>query len=153
MTEYFNKILVTAIACQVSLTLTWDEQSKKYVRLLCAILLLITLISPVKEFVSSVTDIKDTVIDFFTTDEKSDGEESGAETDLDPKHTLAMTLMELARERYGVNEKGLRVSLLTEDDVVEEVHFFVKNCPYAVREKIKTELSDELGVVVYVFSE
>ncbi len=146
MTTYINSIITVMVVCQVATVLAPDSDSaKKYIRTVCALIVLFTLISPIKYILSISGDISEKITNFFNTEELN--------TPYDEQEAGIISIMQYVAEKYDTEEISAVIITNEEDTAITEIQLFVPNCPYAQRQTIETEMTQMLEIPVYVFSE
>ena len=152
MGAYLNTVVATVIVCQVVTMFSPDKESlRRYVRLLCALVIILTLSSPIKHVINGVEGIVSGITDFFdgtgSVAQTGSGDESGAAN-------LAYVIMSAVSERYNIDSKNIRITLVTDETgELAEVHLFLKNTAYADREHVREALEAEFEIPVYIFAE
>lgn len=145
MKSYINRLIITMLICQIA-TILSPENGKKYIRFVCGLIVILTLIIPVIRLKDDFSGIKESVAELIGGSERvtySDGYEAAA----------SMIFAYLG-EKYSINEDDMRITFVTGDNgELSEIQFFIKNCPYAAKEDIKQVTQEEFGVNVYVFTE
>ncbi len=155
MAAYLNSVIATVIVCQIAVMFSpSSENSKKYVRLICALVVLLTLLSPVKSLIENADGVISAVSDFPA------GEGSVGETEIygsaaqNSARQLAYAVMQAVEGRFGVDSGDIRVTLVTsESGEVCEVQLYLDHTAYSDRAKIGEALEGELMIPVYVFPE
>jgi hypothetical protein len=127
------------------------ESLRRYVRLLCALVIILTLSSPIKHVINGVEGIVSGITDFFdgtgSVAQTGSGDESGAAN-------LAYVIMSAVSERYGIDAKNMRITLVTDEGgELSEVQLYVRGSAYADREHVREALEAEFEIPVYVFAE
>lgn len=149
MKDYFNSVVVTVIVCQVvSVFSPNNDSAKKYIRLLCALSVLLTLISPILRLSRNIDSIVDDIGDLFTDDSRN------REYSLDDElKRTAYVVMTAVSERFGIKKEGIRSVIITdENSEICEIQIYIDHSPYSTREQIERELKKEIGIPVHVFS-
>ncbi len=152
MREYINSIISTVIVCQIAVMFSPSaDGARRYVRLICTLVVLLTLISPVRALVGDSESLVSSLRDFFK------GQESDAAEDVETGGELkqfAYAVMRAVADNFGINSDNIRLTLVTNDDSeVEEVQLYLAATAYSDRERIRETLEAELGIPVYVFPE
>lgn len=149
MKDYFNSVVVTVIVCQVvSVFSPNNDSAKKYIRLLCALSVLLTLISPAMRLSRSMDSIIADMSRFLT----AGSTDEGYSTDDELKRT-AYVVMTAVSERFGIKKEGIRSVIITDEDgEICEIQIYVDRSPYSTREQIERELKKEIGIPIHVFS-
>ncbi len=146
MRTYFNTLVFLLLLSQIVLSIG-KEASKKELRLLCGLVLLTAMLSPLGMKVDFREIIREQARDFFETPSEKIPEE-------DDCRILALSVMQYAAERYGVDEKHLECVVVTDEEGrVTELQIFVSSAPYAVRAQMQEELEEMFGVEVAVYGE
>ena len=152
MRAYLNGIVVTVVVCQiVTMFSPSRDDVRRYVRLICVLVTLLTLASPVRYVISASDDILAKITDFF------DGAKSGDQLDdLENGNmaSAALVIMRAISDEYGIDAKNIRITLVTDESgELSELQLFLKNTAYADRERVREALEVEFDIPIYVFSE
>lgn len=145
MTSYINRLIVTMVICQIATVLS-PENGRRYVRTVCALVVLLTLIGPIVRLSESVTDAGEYVKDMLDT--------SAAVLDEEKFETSANMIFTYAAQHFSVSGENIRITFVTDESgEVCEIQIFLKNCPYAARKEIGDVTEKEFGIVTHVFAE
>ncbi len=145
MNAYINSLIIVMVVCQIAAVIAPDsENAKRYIRTVCAIIVLLTLLSPVKHLIALSEGITEKITSFFTTDVSQSYDENEAG---------AIGIMQYVTEYYNVDELSAIILTDETDTEITEIQLYIKNCPYARCVVIEAELSELLELPVYVFSE
>lgn len=150
MTEYINGLILTVVVCQAASMLAPEgETAKRYLKIVCALVTLLTILSPVKTFVSHAGEIGQSFRNFFTASETAE-----EITPRDSLETAAYTILTYAKERYGFDTDGAEVTFFTDDTGnVDELMLFLPSGNAFNRDRLQADLEKELGVIVHIFLE
>lgn len=144
MRSYINRLIVTMVICQIAAVVS-PESGKKYIRFVCGLVVLLTLISPVIRLRDDLSGIKESVLELIG---------GGEVTYSDGYEAAANMIFAYVSEKYSIGADDMRITFVTGGDgALCEIQIFVKNCPYAAKEEIKQVTGEEFGVDVYVFTE
>ena len=143
MKIYYNSLIILMLVSNIACIIAPNpEASKKIIRPVCGLMLLLTLVSPLSGLIEN---FRSTGFDKIL---------SGEEEKPDGYETLAYTVLGYLSEEYGI-EDG-EVVIITDENVkaesVTEIQLFIENCPYNIKEAIQIELREEYGVEVRVYS-
>ena len=152
MRAYLNGIVVTVVVCQiVTMFSPSRDDVRRYVRLICVLVTLLTLASPVKYVINASDDIFAKITDFF------DGAESGDQLDdLENGNmaSAALVIMRAISDEFDIDAKNIRITLVTDEaGELSEMQLFLKNTAYADRERVRAALEEEFDIPIYVFAE
>ncbi len=155
MTAYLNSVIATVIVCRIAVMFAPEsEMAKKYVRLICALVVLLTLLSPVKSLIENADGIISSVTDFLT------GEVSVSDSDIygsDEQNTvrqLAYAVMLAVEAEFGVDSDDIGITVvIDESGEVSELQLYLAHTAYSDRAKIGDALEGELQIPIYVFPE
>lgn len=145
MNAYGNSLIAVMVVCQIASVIAPDsEHARRYIRVVCALVALLTILSPLKHLLTLSDDVTDKITAFFTSDITETYEETEAG---------AVGLMQYVAGQYGVSD--LSVVILTDetDTEITGIQFHIPNCPYAKCAAIEADLSEQLELPVEVFSE
>ncbi|MBE6541919.1 MAG: hypothetical protein E7672_05685 [Ruminococcaceae bacterium] len=144
MTAYINSLIVTMLICQISTVVT-PENSKKYVRIICSLVILLTLIGPIIDLRDSLPDIGNYFSDMTSMESENEARNGYS--------AAASMIFSYVDEKFSINGDDVRITFITDEgDELQEIQIFVKNCPYAAREEIKRVTEEEFGVKTFVFT-
>lgn len=148
MNNYINSIIAVMILCQTAVMIAPENDSAvKSIRIICAAVTLLTLISPVRSLVLSVDNISVWLDRITSSDIVSD--------ESDENKPAAAAIAEYISDRYGIEKMTLVI--ITDgdegDEHIAEIDIYAKNCPYTTRVAIEAELSEGLEVPIYVLDE
>lgn len=148
MTAYINSMLVMLVLCMlVTRTAPEDSGTKNNLRLVCSLVILLTMITPIKELISSASDIGESISGLFTRESTQQPEEDGYSA-------AAATLISYIADTYPDAGDKITVTFVTNDDgQITEAQFFLPQASAELCERIERELGRELSVTVRVFGE
>lgn len=150
MTAYINGLILTVVVCQAASMLAPEgESAKRYIRIVCALVTLLTILSPVKTLIGHAGEIGQSFRNFFTAAQTA---EEG--TPRDSLQSAAYTILTYAEERYGFDTEDAEVTFFTDDagEVTELMLFFPSGNAFD-RDRLQAELEDELEITVHIFLE
>ena len=152
MNAYLNTVVVTVIVCQIVTMFTPDKESlRRYVRLLCALVVILTLASPIVHVIEGAEVIASGISEFFDS-RLSSGQDEG-EGDGSAAN-LAYVIMRAVSDKFGIDAENLRLTLVTEESgALVEIQLYLKRTAYAERERVREALAAEFEIPVYVFAE
>lgn len=156
MTAYINELIITLVVCQIASMITPEsENAKRYIRVVCALVTILTLISPVRTLADHADEIMDTVGNFFgVSDDTAKSDETEADGTRERLDAAAYTILTYAGERYDLETDGAEVSFFTDEQgKVTELQIFLKSGSGADRDRLTAELEEELDVTVHIFIE
>lgn len=146
MTSYINTLIISMLVSQAAVLILPDSKgSKQYVKLICALIILLNIVSPVKH----LGEIKSRVTEFF-----SSFSESGQAAGEGGMYSAdGYAIMKYIIGEYKLSGEGMSVTFITDEDgeKVREIQIIIEKCPQFVKEKISSQLGKELEVDVYVF--
>lgn len=145
MNSYGNSLIAVMVICQISSALTPNsEYSKRYIKIVCALVTLITLLAPIKHLSEFYDDISDKISSFFSTDvtEKYDENEVGA-----------IGIMQYISEKYDIADISMVIQTDESDTEIVAINVFVSNCPYSKRALIEADLNEQLELPTKVLCE
>lgn len=146
MNSYINSLTAVMIVCQISVLLApSSEYAIRYIRMVCALIVLLTILAPLKNFSAITVQVSEAV--------SSLADSYILSADYNELEGSTAGLMQYITEYYGISE--LTAVLLTDDTdtTVTELQLYIQDCPYTTRELIEEDLNKELNFPVYVFSE
>lgn len=152
MTEYVNELIGTVIACRiVTMAAPPGELRRRYLGAVCALVTLLTLISPLRQFLDHAEEIGEAAAGFFSaqSSDLSDSDE-GMRGELG---YAADVIFEYARDRYGFDTEGAEIAFTTDDGgEVTDLTLYFLHGSVADCGKLRDALTDELGIEVHVFT-
>ncbi len=150
MTAYINELIITVVVCQIASMISPEtENSKRYIKTVCALVTILTLISPVRTIINHAEEIANSLKNFFAMEETV--EENSVR---DTMQSVAYTIMKYTEENYELEIEGAEVSFITDESgQARELQIFLKSGNVEDRDKLKAELERELGIIVHIFIE
>ncbi len=142
MNMYINRLIAVMIVCHIAVSLAPDtEHAARSIRYVCALVVLLTILSPVRALINTSDDLSEKIASFLADDTSPIYEET---------ISGAAGLMQYVTERYGVEE--LSVVFLTDenDSEITELRLSIPDCPYAKCAAIESDLNEQLSFPVYV---
>lgn len=148
MAAYINSMLVMLVLCMLITRIVPDGSNvKKNVRLVCSLVILLTMITPIKSLFSSAADVGESISDFFTAG-------SAQESEKNDYSAAAATLISYISDTYPSAGDEITVTFVTNDEErITEAQFFLPLASAELCERIERELGRELTVTVRVFGE
>ena len=145
MYGYVNTLIAVILIAEIAVCLSPDgADMKKYVRLVAALAVLLTMLSPIRTLVASIPRIAEKAEEFFA--------ETEAVQPPDGLGEAAAVLVDYLEENYGKKAAHSTVTFVTDEkETVTEVQFFLPECDSEDGERIKAVLGRELKVKVTVF--
>lgn len=143
MNGYINSLLAVMIVCQVTVLISYEsEYAVSGIRFVCALVVLLTVLTPCRNLIGGFESFTETITAFF---------EAGSTVVYEETESGAAALMQYVTEQYGISE--LSVVLLTDDtdSEITEFRMYIPDCPYARRAAIESDLNSQLNFPVYVF--
>lgn len=145
MNGYINSLLVMLVICMLVTKASPEGETKKHIRLICSLAVLLTMIAPIRELVSSAAELGDKVSGFFSSESEADSVRDGYSA-------AAATLISYIGEKYPDVGGKVTVTFVTDDDGrITEAQFFLPSAGEELCERIERELGSELTVTVNVF--
>lgn len=152
MNAYLKTVVVTVIVCQIVTMFSPDKESlRRYVRLLCALVVILTLASPIVHVIEGAEEIAAGIAEFFdgrlSSGQAADGGDGSAAN-------LAYVIMRAVSDEFGIDAENMRLTLVTEESgALVEIQLYLKRTAYAERERVREALAAEFEIPVYVFAE
>ena len=144
MNEYANSLIAVMVVCQIAVTAAPEsEQARRGIRIVCALIALLTLLSPVRQLIAVSGDITEKITDFFAVGEK---------TVYDETEAGAVGLMQYAAERYGIADFTVVIRTDETDTEIIGIEFYIPDCPYSKCAAMEADLCGQLELPVRVFS-
>ena len=146
MKEYINELIITVAACRlVTMASPEGDLRRRYLAAVCALVTLITLISPIGEVIARAEE---------AVRELADGN-AAAERDekRDELENAAAVIFYHAKNRRGFDTTGGRITFYTDDsgEVGSIAVFFEKGSVEMCR-LLGEELTAETGIEVHVYT-
>lgn len=152
MNAYLNSLVATVIVCQVVTMFSPDKDSlRRYVRLLCALVVILTLASPIRNVINGAGEIASGIAELFdgagSTAQGTAGDDGGVAN-------LAYVIMSAVSEKFDIAAENLRITLVTDEGgELSEIQLYMKRTAYADRERVREAIAAEFEIPVYVFAE
>ncbi len=145
MNSYFNRLIAVMILCQITTVITPDsERAKQSIRILCALLSFLTLLSPLR----NITALSEQLYEKFPTVLDTNFVSGYTEKETDSIHFL-----QYITTHYGVKDVSMILHTDDMDTQIIEMELYVKNYPYTSCTVMESELQELLNIPVYVFGE
>lgn len=150
MASYMNQLILTVVVCQVASMLAPNaDAAKRYLRLVCGLVTLLTVFSPVRNLIQHGEAIGVSLHAFVTA---SAAEENNVLRD--SLEATTYTILAYAEERYGFDTQDAEVTFFTnEEEKVDEMMVFFRHGNADDRDRLQSELEEELGITVHIFLE
>jgi len=132
---------------------------KKYLKYLCGLIMLITLITPVLNSCDKVETVTDNIRSFLTLHGR-DGEGQTVEREnvviQGAVQETAYAVMTYLQSEYGISAERISVSVVTNEDTaadptIEELQIYIYNCSAADRVEISRNIEKMAGIRTFVF--
>lgn len=149
MSGYLNSVMITVVVCQIAQMMAPDSDSfKKAVRMICALVMLLTIASPIRYLTTNYDHI-------FSRIETWLNEENADNSVSDPMEQIAQAVMEHAVQVCSLDPDQMKVTILTDDETgrIAEIQLFVKRCTYAERELARMKLTEIYGIPVSIYND
>ena len=146
MVSYINSLIAVILLAEIVMHVSPDgDIGKRYVRLICSLAVLLTMISPIKSAVSSLSDGIGTVADFFSADEKT-------VTEREELAPAAETILSYIKDTCGKRADGASLTFVTDGaGEVTEVQVFLPHGDSHTQKKLSGALDKGLNIRVSVF--
>ena len=146
MSSYINSLIAVILLAEIVMHVSPDgDIGKRYVRLVCSLAVLLTMISPIKSVVSFLSDGIGAVTDYVKTEEN-------AVTERDELSPAAETILSYIKDSCGKHSDGASLTFVTDDaGDITEVQIFLPHGDSATREKLDDALGRGLNIRVSVF--
>lgn len=148
MIDYINSLIAVMIVCQIAVSLApGSDSAVRSIRLICAAVALLTLLSPIGSVVSFGEELVREAGNIISA---NNGSSVGSVEAADTFEIVAAQIVGYVSETYDVGE--IDAVLLTDDtdSRAVELQLYIKNCPYTRRAQLEVELNERLGFPVYV---
>ncbi len=148
MKEYLNTLIVTVVVSQLAVQFAPSKESaKKYIRLICGIVVLLCLIEPITVIIKNGGDFLDRI-----KNSPIDSPEEAHESD--KYSSAAATIMTYISDKYKIADDKIKMTFITDesDEKLIEMHIYIIDCTSDTQQRIEYDLSGELSVPVYVFA-
>lgn len=145
MNSYFNRLIAVMILCQITTVITPDsERTKQSIRMLCALISFITLLSPL----SSITIPSEQLHEKFSAVLDTNVVSGYTEKEADSFHFL-----QYITTYYDIEEVSMILRTDDTDTQIIAMELYVKNYPYVSCTVMESELQELLNIPVYIFGE
>lgn len=160
MNIYIKSIITTNIICGLVMFLSpRTESMKKYLKYICGLVTLLTLLLPLIGFIQNTEGLIGNVKSFFEHSIISNSEKDIKREDalvIGSIQETAYTIMTYISSTYRVPSQNISVCVITNDsnkkeNVIVDIHIYLTNISPLVREQIQRELQNMMDVSVYVF--
>ena len=151
MREYLGGIVATVVVCQaVTLFSRGGESTRRYIGLICTLVVLLTLATPV----ISLCSYADGAIEWFYNLFRGETVESETSCEDEGLEQLAYFVMRTVEMEYGIDSDKIRLTLVTDEfGDVTEIQLYLSRIAYSDRERVRDGLEGEFDFPVYVFGE
>jgi len=149
MKGYLNTVIVVVTVCQIAQMIVHHTESyKRIVHILCALVFLLTAAEPIRWLTENIENIKEAVAEWSESDYEFYERE-------DPMGNAAQAIMEHVAASCGLNPKGLKVTLVTDEEtgILKEIQLYPEQCAYSDRVRISEELTELYKVRVYIYNQ
>lgn len=150
MKNYFATLLTVMLASALVLIMApGGEDRRKYLRPLCAAVLMMTLLSPITSFCGAAGEKIIPYLDSLAGKMNSDGYAEHS--------TDACAILALAGREYGL--KNVRVVFVTSEtgedgaEELREIELFCESCPSYKAEKLISVIGGEYGCGVRIYTD
>lgn len=143
MNSYGNSLIAVMVICQISSVIApSSEYAKRYIRIVCALVTLLTILAPVRHMTEIYDNISDKISAFFASDitEQYDDNEIGA-----------VGLMQYITEQYDISDVSVVIRTDKSDTEIVEIQIYIPSCPYTKRASIEADLNAQLDIPCRVF--
>lgn len=146
MKEYINELIITVTACRLVTMASPDgDLRRRYLAAICALVTLITMISPIGEVISGTEEAVRGFISGFSFDENAEKQ--------DDLGNAAAVIFSHAKNRRGFDTSGGKITFYTDEsgEVKSIAVFFGKGSVEMCR-LLGEELTAEMGTEVHVYT-
>lgn len=156
MSGYIRGLILIVIVCNLVLFLAPDfgVGMKKYIRYLCGLSVLLTVLTPVSTGCEQQADMRDKIVSFFEVRETGETDIREAVIGGTVRETAYAVMMYLT-ETYGIRRDSVSVAVITDESEeqaeITELQIYIENCAPSDRERIRREVSSMMNAAVYVF--
>ena len=149
MRAYIDEVILTVVICRIASMMAPDGETKgRYLAAVCALVTLISLISPVKYIADNIDTVTEAVAGFFLAEKAEKSDEAR-----DNLSSAAAVIFKYAEEKMGFDTEGAEITFYTDEEgKVNEVMLFFKRGRVRECEKLKKELEKELKITVHVYT-
>ncbi len=143
MSAYINRLIAVMILCQITSVIVPDsERAKQAIRMLCALLSLLALISPLKNITVLTEHLLESLPTVFEASPISEHTE---------KESDSIYFLQYITAHYHVEEVSMIIHTDETDTQLESIELYVKNYPYAACCVMEEELQALLKIPVNVY--
>jgi len=145
MNAYTSRLIAVMIVCRIAAVIAPDsDHARRYIRVVCALTVLLTVLSPLSRLLAASDGIAEKITAFFTADQAVPYEETEAG---------AVGLMQYVAERYCVSDLSVTIRTDETDTEITGIRFYIPDCPYSTRAAIESDLNGQLAFPVEVFTD
>lgn len=149
MKNYLNTLIIMTVVSQLAVRFApGKEYAKKYVSFVCGLVVMLCLLEPISVGIKNAGEFVGELKEMFTCSEKES-------VTRDKYYEAANIIIAYISETYRIDVERIRMTLITDeaDENIREIHIFIKNCDSKMQSKIETDLTRELSVPIFVFTE
>ena len=145
MTAYINSLISVIIVCEIVLRIAPDGGSgKKYVRIVCSLAVLLTMISPIRSLAGNAAVTEEKIADLFSPGRQTDESDAFA--------PAASAIGAYIEKNHPAAGKDYSLTFVTgENGELSEVQIFLGTADGRLCAALENDLGRELGVTVRVF--
>jgi len=157
VTSYIRNIIIVGVAASLAVSALPKNSSEsgKYVKYLASFLILVTLLSPVKELLHNLSDVKEVFSGSF--EEAVTEEENTSDPVIEKTaETIAKYVLSICRSKFGVDTENARVKVILDDTdkenvVIKELQIYTSEKDREVLNDIEKHFSKMLEADVFAF--
>lgn len=153
MNTYFRSIVITVAISHLLLLLTGElggEHSRRVLRYLYGLILLLTLVAPIYTCVQNVSELIDHVCSLLSSEEALVLEPEKAAIDSTYQY-VAERIASTIAETYEIDREDIRITIQTTDDnTIQQIEIGIHNCYYALRQDIEEALQKTTDIPLIV---
>ncbi len=153
MNTYLRSILLTVAGCHLLLLITAElggEHTRKILRFLCGIILLLTIFAPLQGFTESLHQALER-ISSVSTEENISAEDPTTAISESTYAYIAESWMTYLTEEYGIAREDIRVIFHTDaENILTHAEIALQNCYYTFRQTIESDMNTRTDIPITV---
>lgn len=153
MNTYLRSVLLTVAGCHLLLLITTElggEHTRRILRFLCGIILLLTIFAPLQGFTESLQQALERIYP-VSSEENISAEDHTAAISESAYAYIADSWMTYLTEKYDIFREDIRVIFHTDaENILTHAEIALQNCYYALRQTIETDMNTQTDIPITV---